>query len=171
MSVRAVIFDLGGTLLAYGQPGEAMTALAQQGLRRVYHLLRHDGQPLPSPETFQRIIEDHYQRIARRGGPGNTDDMLRAGLTAMGITPDPGLWQMCIRAMYAPLHEIVRPIPAARETLVTLHREGCRLGLLSNTFWPGYVHDEQLGRFGLMDLLPVRIYSSETPWHKPDPRI
>jgi putative hydrolase of the HAD superfamily len=43
------------------------------------------------------------------------------------------------------------------------------LGLLSNTFWAADVHDADLGRFDLLDLLPVRLYSCDIGWLKPHP--
>jgi putative hydrolase of the HAD superfamily len=48
---------------------------------------------------------------------------------------------------------------------------GLSLGLVSNTFVPGFAHDHHLEGIGLLDLLPVRVYSSEVGHRKPDRRI
>lgn len=49
--------------------------------------------------------------------------------------------------------------------------QGRGLGLVSNTFWRAEMHDADLDRFGLLDFLPVRAYSSAVGFMKPDPRI
>ncbi len=171
MPIKAVLFDLGGTLLHYDRPGVDFKALEGQGLHRVYHLLRHDGQPLPSPDTFVQVMNTHFQRIAGGGTQGNTDDALRSGLATMGIQLDAATWQVCIAALYEPITEIVQPIAGVREVMSTLHQAGYRLGLVSNTLWPAHLHDQHLRIHGLIDFLPVRMYSWQTGWRKPDPAI
>jgi len=58
-----------------------------------------------------------------------------------------------------------------RETLAALHAAGYRLALVSNTWWAADFHDTHLARYGLIDLLPVRIYSCDMPHAKPHPSI
>ncbi len=43
--------------------------------------------------------------------------------------------------------------------------------MVSNTFVAGAIHDRHLDRHGLLELLPVRIYSSDVGYRKPDRRI
>ena len=45
------------------------------------------------------------------------------------------------------------------------------LGLVSNTSWSPAMHDADLERFGLLEFLPVRVYSSTFGMEKPHPSI
>ena len=59
----------------------------------------------------------------------------------------------------------------AKDMLQKLQQMGLKLGVLSNTF----IHKSSLERHlqanGLLDYLPVRLYTYEYPWRKPDERI
>ncbi len=59
----------------------------------------------------------------------------------------------------------------AKDVLQRLADQGRQLGLVSNTLWAPEVHDADLQRFGLLDYLPVRVYSSRAGYVKPDERI
>ena len=56
-------------------------------------------------------------------------------------------------------------------TLGALPRRGIKLGLISNTVWPGRLHTRDLQRFGLDPFFDVLTYSSEHPHTKPHPAI
>jgi putative hydrolase of the HAD superfamily len=55
--------------------------------------------------------------------------------------------------------------------LQTLRQRGLKLGLVSNTFVPPATHDRHLREAGLIDYLPVRVYSSAVRFRKPHPKI
>jgi putative hydrolase of the HAD superfamily len=50
-----------------------------------------------------------------------------------------------------------------------LHTRGVRVGVLSNTIWPGEYHRGVFERDGVLDLIDADIYSSELDWTKPHP--
>jgi FMN phosphatase YigB (HAD superfamily) len=66
---------------------------------------------------------------------------------------------------------VVTPRLGLRETLTALHEQGLKLALISNTFWAADLHDRHLRERGLLDLLPQRTYSCDTPHVKPHPSI
>ena len=55
--------------------------------------------------------------------------------------------------------------------LAQLVEQNRSLGLVSNTLWSPDVHDADLARFGLLEYLPVRVYSSVVGVVKPHPAI
>ena len=59
--------------------------------------------------------------------------------------------------------------PEAAAVLEELRARGIRTALLSNTHWPRSFHEHFLERDGLVDLLDVRLYSSELRYMKPHP--
>jgi putative hydrolase of the HAD superfamily len=63
----------------------------------------------------------------------------------------------------------IRHDPDAAGVLQALADRGLRVGLLSNTHWPRAFHEHFLARDGLVDLIAVRLYTSELPWSKPHP--
>ena len=52
-----------------------------------------------------------------------------------------------------------------------LQEKGYKLGLISNTLFPGISIDGALRQEGLLDFFPVRIYSSEVGFMKPQREI
>lgn len=63
----------------------------------------------------------------------------------------------------------IRHDPDAVPTLTALRERGYKIGLLSNTHWPRAYHERFLERDGLIDLIDVRVYTSEIDWTKPHP--
>jgi len=56
-------------------------------------------------------------------------------------------------------------------TLIELRDAGLKLGIICNTPLQGEVIDKHLEIEGLIDFFPVRIYSSDVGYRKPDRRI
>ncbi len=180
MALEAVLFDLGGTLLHYHdryaddhrQPFRRVTLA---GLEAVLRRLAEDGVPLPPAEKLREALD---RRIgadyradweARRGG--SIERSVRAGLAEMGLDLTEAQWADLRPALYSAVDTIVFPRAGVYETLHTLRAAGYRLGLISNTHWAADLHDRHLREHGLLDLLPLRIYSCDTPFMKPHPGI
>jgi putative hydrolase of the HAD superfamily len=58
-----------------------------------------------------------------------------------------------------------------RGMLETLRKAGTKLAIVSNTVVPGHCLDRHLEEAGLLEFFPIRIYSSDTRYRKPHPRI
>jgi len=172
--LKAVLFDLGGTLIHYEGPGVDFAALGQEGLRGFYTTLQRFGLA-PAAEAFTAVYRERFARAYRtiqetlRGD--STDRVLQEGLASLGLSLPDGIWAACRAAYYAPIRAVLRPVEGAAETLRVLQARGLRLGLVSNTFWPGDVHDADMAAFGLLDLVPKRVYSSAVGYIKPHPEI
>jgi len=61
--------------------------------------------------------------------------------------------------------------PGIRPLWEGLRDRGIRVGVLSNTLWDRDYHRSIFERDGVLDLVDVDVYSSETPWVKPQPEI
>jgi putative hydrolase of the HAD superfamily len=59
--------------------------------------------------------------------------------------------------------------PAAAPLLRGLRERGLRVGVLSNTMWPRSAHERVFVRDEVLDLIDGAVYSSEIPWTKPHP--
>ena len=67
--------------------------------------------------------------------------------------------------------ERTRVEPGLPQMLDDFRRSGLKLAVVSNTFVPADAMDRHLAMFGLLDFFPVRVYSSDVGYRKPDPRI
>jgi putative hydrolase of the HAD superfamily len=174
-SVNAVIFDLGGTLIHYDTPAADMRALGVAGLDSLYTALAARGATLPPRDRF---IEEGYAFIladVARDQAARTcrsiEVPLRAHLVEHGLTVADADWPALRDAYYAPMDRLITVRGDTRETLAALRQAGLRLALLSNTLWAADVHDRHLREHGLLDYIPVRLYSCDYGRYKPDPAI
>jgi putative hydrolase of the HAD superfamily len=171
--LRAVIFDLGGTLLHYESATASLFDLNKRGFALLYDYLSTNGHAELTEAIFLTTITSHIMSewhaamSSFRGGSVETP--LKAALNELGISLSADEWRVARRAFFAPIQQAAEPRQEVRYTLQTLKEQGMALGVLSNTFWASDIHDEDLVRFGLLDLLPIRLYSCDTGWLKPHP--
>jgi putative hydrolase of the HAD superfamily len=113
-------------------------------------------------------MEEWREAMAFHRG-GSVETPLKAVLEELDIFLSTDSWLAARRAFFAPIQQAVEPCRGVRHTLQALNEQGMALGLLSNTFWAADIHDEDLARFDLLDLLPTRLYSCDIGWLKPHP--
>jgi putative hydrolase of the HAD superfamily len=174
--VKAVVFDLGGTLLHY-QDGEhaGFRNVTHRGLRAIHAELIVRGVEPPSEESFLAAVDEHigaaYMASLQELRGGSMETAVQKAITEMGIAVDKGLWVGLRQQFYAVIDGIVFPREGVGETLAALRERGYQLGLLSNTFWAADLHDRHLEEHALLDFFPIRVYSSDEPHVKPHPLI
>lgn len=171
--LRAVVFDLGGTLLHYESATADLRELNKRGILALYRYISANGRTALSEATVLNAITSHLMeewRVSLASFRGSSVEApVKTALAELGITFSDEEWHVARRAFYAPIQQAVEPREEVRHTLQALKEQGVALGLLSNTFWAGDIHDEDLARFDLLDLLPTRLYSCETGRLKPHP--
>jgi len=169
---RAVVFDLGGTLVQWadwegGAP--AKWGLAYDALRAA------DDAVTASREDFvaaMRAAEKaHWERVDREHWSGPPTSVVSDGFRRLGMNVGD-------RASLAALDGYARAVAGwctvfadTRETLATLRERGYRLGLLSNTWWAAEWHNADLAAHGLADLLDELVYTSDLERSKPHPLV
>ena len=170
---RAVVFDLGGTLVHWPKWDED----APTKWRSAYDsLLGKDGGPAwPPADEFvasMRAAERaHWERVDREQWSGPPTGLVSDGFRRLGLVVEE-------RELLATLDGYARAIagwstvfPDSRETLVLLRERGYRLGLLSNTWWAAEWHNADIAAHGLADLLDELLYTSDQPHSKPHPSV
>ena len=81
-------------------------------------------------------------------------------------------WDAGLAAYYSAVSAVAKPVEGdPQAVLLELTEQGRGLGLVSNTSWSPAMHDADLARFGMLDYLPVRVYSSVFGMVKPHPTI
>jgi putative hydrolase of the HAD superfamily len=178
--LKAVLFDLGGTLLHYHDPASDEP---QRPYRRITHLgfeslmrqIAAQGIDVPPAEVCAPVFDRHIGESIRALMPelrgGNVETPIRAALDELGIAIDDSRWSDFRAHFYNTIDTIVTPRIGAQETLAALKEAGYKIGLISNTYWAADMHDRHLAQFGLIDYFDVRIFSADTAHIKPHPSI
>ena len=171
--IKAVLFDLGDTLLNFGRINKAEIFAA--GARLTYDYLKSLGQPICSFKWYclRNLLSLRLCRlisVMRRRDFDSLKLLKRVG-TTRGVNLTPEQWRHLTWLWYKPLTEIGRTEPQIKETLTALRNSGLKLGILSNTFVHACALDRHMDQLGILEFFDVRLYSYEFPFRKPDPRI
>lgn len=167
MSIRAVLFDIGNTLVEYPikmrWPG-----LLQDALARVTACLEDAGEGVPDDSTIHaRAEQENHEAAGYRVRP-------LAGRLARiyGLPENHALMAELVRLFCQPLLATGRLYDDALPVLETLRAAGLLLGAVSNLPWgcPAALWRQELARFGLDRYLPVVVYCADTGWRKPAPQ-
>ena len=174
--IKAVLFDLGETLLDFGKV--KTTRLFRQGARLSYDFLKSCGQPVGSFEYYcwSNLIALRFRHLISNITKNdiNSSALLRGLGTKKGIKLDAQQWRHFAWLWYEPLSKIATTEPGLRETLAAVRavREPpLQLGILSNTFVNAHSLEKHLKQLDLLDFFTVRMYSYEFDFRKPDIRI
>lgn len=173
--IRAVIFDLGGTLLKYKLPGTNWTQFEQTGATAAFAHLTGKGHKLPPRDVFVASVVERVQsrwhHVTRHGGNLRLGDLLRDVCAWHGIALSPEGAEEAVHHYVTPLSAQTQPLPGARETLQALRTKGYRIGLISNTMWPGRYHLADVVRHGLSNYFHHVLFSADIGVWKPHPEI
>ncbi|MCY2928717.1 MAG: HAD family hydrolase [Planctomycetota bacterium] len=171
--IQGILFDLGDTLLDFGAID--VPALFQAGAKLAHDQLQAWGLPVPRFARYHRkqlwAIRWSYFKSYLTGREfsaldliGRLHEEMNYKLTLEQVHELAWLW-------YRPLRDVATIEPGLAATLESFRRDGLVLGAVSNTFVPGQVLDRHLREEGLLDLLPVRVYSCDVGHRKPDKAI
>lgn len=171
--IKAVLFDLGETLLNFGR--FSATRVFRRGARLSYDYLESCGQPVGNFEYYcwTNLIVLRVRHIISgiKNNDFNSAALLRSLGMRKGITLDSDQWRHFAWLWYEPLSKIATIEPKIKETLAELQNMGLKLGILSNTFISGPSLEKHLEQAGILDFFGVRLYSYQFDFRKPDPRI
>ncbi len=170
--IAGILFDLGDTLLDFGKVD--VSSLFESGARRAFEYLDSLGHQLPSFTKYHRqqlwAIRWNFlkSRFTRR--EFNALETLGRLSNKTGQLSEAQAVELAWR-WYEPLSRCATVEDGLRETLQRFLDDGLSLGVVSNTFIPGPVLDRHLAAEGLLELLPVRVYSCDVRFRKPSREI
>ena len=172
-AIKAVVFDLGETLLNFGKV-ETMQVFRQSATQTYDYLMSH-GQPAGS--FWWYFIRNQFAIHVRTlwgnitGRDFDALSLLKRFGIRRGYTLNEEQWREVGWLWYEPLSRIAKVEPDMKETLAKLKGMGLKLGILSNTFVSAGSLDRQLGQLGMLEFFPYRLYSYQYKFRKPDRRI
>jgi putative hydrolase of the HAD superfamily len=163
---RAVVFDLGGTLINWpdwdgGAPAKWSAAYDAIATRV----------PGVAREAFIGAMRGaekrHWERVDKEHWSGPPTGLVSDGYRALEVHAENGLLLATMDAYARAVAGWSTVFPDTRDTLRLLRKRGYRLGLLSNTWWAAEWHNADLAAHGLSDLLDEVMYTSDLPHSKP----
>jgi HAD superfamily hydrolase (TIGR01549 family) len=171
--IEAVLFDLGDTLrhLQMLSPRALMRTAAVTFHQR----LLQQGNHLPRFPVYHRHLRRHMicefirSRLARR--ELRVVWMLQRAHQRLGVSIASDEMTRLVNECVQVIRRFSRTEPDAITSLTVLRDSGYKLGLVSNTVFPAGSIDADLEDEGLLPFFPVRVYSSDVGYMKPDPRI
>jgi HAD superfamily hydrolase (TIGR01549 family) len=172
-TIKAVLFDLGDTLLNFGRI--QANRVFRQSARLTYDYLVKNGQPAGSFKWYclRNFIALRLQNLWADITSRDFDalSLLKKSGTKRGYKLTDAQWREVGWLWYEPLGKIATVEPDIKDTLAGLCRMGLKLGILTNTFISACSLDRHLAQAGILDFFPCRLYSYQFNFRKPDRRI
>jgi HAD superfamily hydrolase (TIGR01509 family) len=167
MARRAVLFDLGNTLVHYYRHGEFADVL-RRCLQGAVHAAEVPPRDASANDLFERALE--LNREAADFAVRPLSDRLRKLLPGCADVPEVQMERVC-RAFMAPIFACARPDPDAARVLDALRERGVRTAIVSNTPWgsPAAYWREELERHGLLRRVDAAVFCVDVGWRKPHP--
>jgi putative hydrolase of the HAD superfamily len=156
MTVRAVIFDWGGTLTRWHDVDFHAESLAlAQAVVNVDHEV----------EVSQARLHAANQAVWDRSRDHQQSATVGDLFNEAGLEHDPEL----LTAYYEFWEPHTLTDPEVGPLWEALRADGITVGVLSNTIWPRAWHEGFFERDGVAQLIDGAVYTSEIPWTKPSP--
>lgn len=168
---RAVVFDLGGTLVEW--PDENPAPRWALSYRHLIEAAPHGDWPDEAAYVEAMVAAEgaHWGRVMSDHWSGPPTGLVKEGFRLLGRQAGEDE-VMAVLDAYSRVTESYSIVcPDASSTLRLLRQRGYRLGLLSNTWWAADWHDAELATHGLADLLDDMVYTSDLPHSKPHPSV
>ena len=173
MSLRAVIFDLGGTLIDWPDWDEDISRRWAISYDYLVSVLPANG--WPSRDAYVKAMREaekyHWQQVAEKQTSSTPMSLLCDGFRRLD-------WSVSETELLAALNGYAQAVsgwavifPDVVQTLLELRKHDYRLGLLSNTWWAAEWHNVELATHGLDALLDEIVYTSDLPHSKPHPSV
>ena len=170
---RALIFDLGGTLVDW--PDWEQDAPRRWGVSHDYLLAAAPAPDWPSRGAYVEAMRAaelaHWQRVETERWSGPPSGLLRDGFRRLGRHVREAELVAALDGYARAVDGWAIVFPDARDTLRLLRERGYRLGLLSNTWWAADWHNADLAAHGLADSFDELSYTSDLPHSKPHPTV
>jgi putative hydrolase of the HAD superfamily len=162
MTVRAVVFDWGGTLT----PFHTIDLL---DLWRVAAEVLAPDRVDEVAAALAAAERQWWDTVVETGRSGTTAEVFAAARAATGLDLDEALHDAAVTAHLEAWTPHTFTDPDAAPLLRALRERGIRTGLLSNTHWPRDWHEKWLARDGVLELIDARVYTSDLEHTKPHP--
>jgi putative hydrolase of the HAD superfamily len=155
MTVRAVIFDWGGTLTPWHTIDSEAT---WRGVCELHY-------PAAEAAGIAKAIFGAERELWRLADTAQRSATLEQVFARAGVTVSDAF----LASYFAAWDPHTFTDPDVAPLLRGLRDRGIKVGVLSNTMWPRSAHERVFTRDAVTNLIDGSVYSSEIPWVKPHP--
>jgi len=165
---------LGGTLVDF-EPLPRWAAVAERLMRAAHVRVGCEAPALEKflPTMLDAVRGEAVRQLELQGIGTPWEERLRRGLASFALELPPNLPDELARLISEELAPTARIDAGVLPTLAALKEARLHLGLISNTPWdtPGHYLEGLLRSEGLLEYLPVRLFSGDVGVRKPSARI
>jgi putative hydrolase of the HAD superfamily len=170
MPIRAVLFDLGDTLVSYYQPQDFLPILR----RSLDDCLRALGlSPSSNGEAQTELVHQALDLNQERADLAvwPLEERLRVLFAAHGKRLDSELVDRLSQAFLQPILATAAVSHDALPVLLGLRRRGVKTAIVSNTPWgsAGRIWRSELARHELLTAVDAVVFCRDVGWRKPHP--
>lgn len=173
--IRAIVFDLGGTLVSHETETDAYKNVRSGMLGVLYTRLCANTNLSIDFSHFESLYASEGHRLLMdaidQRGTMNEADIFKEIYRKIGDKISKTEAESCGRLMALGQTSLPVLYPDASAALSKLAKLGVAMGLISNTPWPGEAHDDELKRHGIYEFFRFRLYSSDAGHWKPGKAI
>ena len=162
--IKAVLFDVGNTLISYYTSKEFPDVL-QSSINNCLNYLKTKGEI--SNNIWEKVWKHNH------GSPGNKvyplEERLADIFTVHEVDELNKLCDLFMKPIFNKSKIYDDVVPTIRE----LKQRGLKVGIISNTPWgcPSRLWECELKRYGLTEYLDSYVFCVDVGWRKPDRRI
>lgn len=171
--LKAVIFDMGSTLIEF--ESHSWDVLGKMGTKSGYEFLKRQKLNLPKYDIFEAMLfkklEQRLTSIKDNLKEIRFEEVVFPFFEELKISTEDGKFSNFLYEYYKPITQQATLIEDAVGILSFLKEERLKVGLISNTIFPGDYHRDELKRFGLYPFLEISLFSCEFGYRKPYPEI
>ena len=171
-SKKAVLFDLGGTLIEFEH--KPWDKLERDGIMRCRKFLVDLGFDLPGDEefadSFGRFHFNIWKEISEHNREISFDKRLSEFLGDYAIDLGEAIHK-AVEVFYEVVTENLTARDGALDVLKAVRKRLFRIGLVSNSPFPAEWHRREMDRFGMLEYFDHTVFSSDFGTRKPDPSI
>ncbi len=173
LTPKAVIFDLGCTLIEY----ETITweEMGKHCAANVRKFVAESGHELPAEDEFYRMFEEvknEYRKLAdEKLIEWTIPQAAQRLLRKLNVNENGDFIERLFDAYYKPVGDQLYVYDDTLNVLERIREKYERIGLISNTIFPEEAHMGEIKRFGIKPYLDFTIFSSTFGYRKPHPDI
>jgi putative hydrolase of the HAD superfamily len=173
LAVETVIFDLGGTLIEYAGEYEHWPELETPGFVAAYDVLAGNGRSLPPFAQFRDAGFAHlprmWQAATRTAANLQVHALIGESLAELGVNSLSNDDLLAAAQAYgAAIQQQAWLIEGAVAAVTAVKNAGYKIGLVSNTMFPGTMHKADMARYGLLDHFDATVFSADVNKWKPN---
>lgn len=173
--LKAILFDLDDTLIDWSRFTDGWDKMEANHLQNVCRYLT-SLHPLPDTRVY---IEEYVRRTRDAWVEGRNSlraphlgRLLVDTAVAVGVPVDKIDMQACLDAYAWKSVNNTRLFPEVIEMLTHFQQQGLMLGIITNSFHPMSLRDQELRDYGILEFFPdCRITAADAGYLKPHPEI